>query len=155
MIKKYAVFQVSRTFKVDLEKARNVNNHWWEHAKSYETTDDVIGKKIAKKDDRRRRLTQEQQDQLQKFINDEHKAERQVFRRTHYVFHRTEADWMYWACSTETLLSNRAIEGLTQRLVCRHRRGRIKTPPLDVLDMQHGDSTVEPRGRRVDAKARV
>ena len=154
MITKYAVYQVSRTSKVDLEKARNVNNHWWEHDKSYETTDDVIGKKVAKKDDRRRRLTQEQQDQLQEF-NDEHKAERQVFRRTRYVFHRTEADWMYWACSTETLLSNGAVEGLTQRLVCRHRRGRIKTPPLDVLDMQHGDSTVEPRGRRVDAKARV
>ena len=91
MITKYAVYQVSRTSKVDLEKARNVNNHWWEHDKSYETTDDVIGKKVAKKDDRRRRLTQEQQDQLQEF-NDEHKAERQVFRRTRYVFHRTEAD---------------------------------------------------------------
>ena len=28
-------------------------------------------------------------------------------------------------------MSNRAVEGLMQRLVCRRRRGRIKTPALD------------------------
>ena len=78
MITTCAVVQVSRTFKVGLEKVRQVNDHWWAHEQSYKTTGTVRGK-VTKKDNRRRRLTQEQDHQLREFINDEHKAVRAMF----------------------------------------------------------------------------
>ncbi|CAB1121123.1 unnamed protein product [Ectocarpus sp. CCAP 1310/34] len=114
--------QVARTFKIGHDKVRRINNHWWDHRQLYETT--AVGRgKTAKKDDGRRRLTEVQEDQLREFINDEHKAGRQVFRRT-------VAEWMHRTCNMEQP-SNRSAGGLLSRLGYKRRRGRIKTPPLN------------------------
>ncbi|CAB1104574.1 unnamed protein product [Ectocarpus sp. CCAP 1310/34] len=116
------VLQVARTFKIGHDKVRRINNHWWDHRQLYETTAAGRGK-TAKKDDGRRRLTKAQEDQLREFINDEHKAGRQVFRRT-------VAEWMHRTCNMEQP-SNRSAGGLLSRLGFKRRRGRIKTPPLN------------------------
>ncbi|CAM9976181.1 unnamed protein product [Ectocarpus sp. 8 AP-2014] len=117
-----AVLQVARTFKIGHDKVRRINNHWWDHRQLYETTAAGRGK-TAKKDDGRRRLTEAQEDQLREFINDEHKAGHQVFRRT-------VAEWMHRTCNMEQP-SNRSAGGLLSRLGYKRRRGRIKTPPLN------------------------
>ena len=103
MLTQCAVFNLSRTLKVGLDKVMKVNNHWWEHKQPYKTTGDVRGQKVTKKDNRRRHLTQEPEDPLREFINDEHKTERRVFHRTHSVCRRTEADWMYTGHATRRL----------------------------------------------------
>ena len=72
---------MASTFKVSQVKVRLVKNNWWEHQELYETTSTGKGT-TTKKDDGRRRLTDEQEEQLRKFINGEHEAGRQVFRRT-------------------------------------------------------------------------
>ncbi|CAB1103515.1 unnamed protein product [Ectocarpus sp. CCAP 1310/34] len=114
--------EVARTFKIGHDKVRRINNHWWDHRQLYETT--AVGRgKTAKKDDGRRRLTKVQEDQLREFINDGHKAARQVFRRT-------VAEWMHRTCNMEQP-SNRSAGGLLSRLGYKRRRGRIKTPPLN------------------------
>eukprot|EP00903_Cladosiphon_okamuranus_P012038 g11303.t1 len=95
-----AILQVANTFKIGHEKVRLVNNHWWEHRELYETTAAGRGK-TAKKDDRRRCLTEQQEEQLRTYIDDEHKAGRQVFRRT-------VAEWMHRTCGFEEQPSNRS-----------------------------------------------
>ena len=114
---------MASTFKVSQVKVRLVKNHWWEHQELYETTSTGKGT-TTKKDDGRRRLTDEQEEQLRKFINGEHEAGRQVFRRT-------VAEWMHKTCEMEEQPSNRAVGALLSRLGYKRRRGRIKTPPLD------------------------
>eukprot|EP00903_Cladosiphon_okamuranus_P013416 g12499.t1 len=72
--------QVANTLKIGHEKVRLVNNHWLERRELYETTSAGRGK-TAMKDDRRRCLTEYQEEQLRTYIDDEHKAGREDFRR--------------------------------------------------------------------------
>ena len=107
-------WQVANTFKIGHEKVRLVNNHWWEHRELYETTAAGRGK-TTKKDDRRRCLTEQQEEQLRTYIDDEHKAGRQVFRRT-------VAEWMHRTCGFEEQPSNRSVGGLLGRLGYKRRK---------------------------------
>ncbi|CAB1100446.1 unnamed protein product [Ectocarpus sp. CCAP 1310/34] len=108
--------------KIGHDKVRRVNNHWWDHRQLYETTAAGRGNTV-KEDDGRRRLAEVQADKLREFINDEHKAGRQVFRRT-------VAECMHRTCNIEQP-SNRSVGGLLSRLGYKRRGVRIKTPPLN------------------------
>ena len=105
------------------KKVHRVYNDWWHDQTLFATTGTGRGK-VNTNNDARRTISADLESKLRQFINAEHTAGRQIFRRS-------VVEWMQENSDDSRPMSCRAVSALLYRMGYRRRRGRIKKPPLD------------------------
>ncbi|CAM9901645.1 unnamed protein product, partial [Ascophyllum nodosum] len=113
-----AIIQVSSTLKVSRKKVHRVYNDWWHDQTLFATTGTGRGK-VNTNNDARRTISADLESKLRQFINAEHTAGRQIFRRS-------VVEWMQENSDDSRPMSCRAVSALLYRMGYRRRRGRIK-----------------------------